>query len=46
VGRVKTVVISTKNGPVVINESDFDKSKDKLHAPRKKPVRRKAAVSG
>ena len=30
-----TVTIETKAGPVVINESDYDKSKHKLAAPVK-----------
>lgn len=28
--NLETVVIGTKNGPVVINKSDFDKTKHKL----------------
>lgn len=33
--KVSTVVIGTKNGPVVINESDFDKQKHKLFVAKK-----------
>jgi hypothetical protein len=34
----KVVTIKTKNGPVEINESDFDKSKHKLESDKSKPV--------
>ena len=35
--KLETVVIESKNGPVVINKSDFDKSKHKLHSDKPKP---------
>ncbi len=35
---VKTVMVQTKNGPVVINECDFDKKKHKLAKAVEPPV--------
>tara|TARA_R110000851_G_scaffold182202_1_gene331306 strand:- start:434 stop:568 length:135 start_codon:yes stop_codon:yes gene_type:complete len=43
--KLETVTIETKAGPVVINKSDFDKSKHNLHkekpAKKEKPVKAK-----
>jgi len=38
---LKTVTVETDNGPVVINESDFDKKKHKLHT-SKSPAKKKS----
>ena len=37
--RVPTVLIQTENGPVLINESDFDKSIHKLATDETKPTK-------
>lgn len=36
--EVETVTISTKNGPVRINKSDFNEKEHKLHRPTKKEL--------
>jgi len=45
--KLNTVTIKTDAGPVVINESDFDKSKHKLHEskPKKEPKPNKAPAA-
>ena len=42
--KCETVTIATENGPVVINKSDFDQNKHKLHRnkPGPKPKAEKA----
>ena len=40
--KCSTVVIDSKNGPVVINESDFDEAVHKLYSDKPKTVKKKS----